>query len=72
MVRERDPSDRRAVVVRAKRDRFAELLGLFAGMNRSMNQICAGYGDAELEVIADFLRRTAAAGEAAAEELGRD
>jgi hypothetical protein len=39
---------------------------------RSMNEICAGYGDAELEVIADFLRRTAAAGEAAAEELGRD
>jgi DNA-binding MarR family transcriptional regulator len=70
VARERDPSDRRAVVVRALRDRYAELLGLYAGMNRSMNQICAGYGDAELGVIADFLQRTAVAGQEAAEKLG--
>jgi len=29
---------------------------LYSGMNSSMNEICAGYGDAELEVLADFLR----------------
>ena len=72
VARERDPSDRRAVVVRALRDRYAELLGLYAGMNRSMNQICAGYDDAELQVIADFLQRTAEAGQSAAEALGAD
>jgi DNA-binding MarR family transcriptional regulator len=72
VARERDPSDRRAVVVRALRDRYAELLGLYAGMNRSMNQICSGYDDAELQVIADFLQRTAEAGQTAAEDLGGD
>src|SRR5213594_2793724 len=62
VARDRDPSDRRAVVVRALRDRNAELFRLYAGMNSSMNEICAGYDDAELEVLADFLRRTVDAG----------
>lgn len=69
VARERDPSDRRAVVVRALRDRTTELMRLYAGMNRSMDDICAGYGEAELELLADFLRRAAEAGRTAAEEL---
>jgi len=72
VARERDPSDRRAVVVRALHDRFAELMRLYSGMNRSMNQICAEYGDTELELLADFLHRTAEAGQVAAEALGGD
>jgi len=72
VARERDPSDRRAVVVRALHDRYAELMRLYSGMNRSMNQICAGYGDTELELLADFLHRTAEAGQVAAEALGGD
>src|SRR5437762_14390596 len=56
IVRERDPSDRRAVVVRLQRDRFGELLGLYAGMARAMNGLLADYSDGELEVIADFMR----------------
>lgn len=72
VVRERDPSDRRAVVVRALRDRNAELLRLYAGMNAAMDRICAGYGDAELELLADFLRRTANAGRSATDELAGD
>lgn len=67
--RDRDPSDRRAVVVRARRDRNAELFRLFAGMNASMDQICAGYTDTELELLADFLRRTTDAGRDATDEL---
>src|SRR5712691_206256 len=43
VARERDPSDRRAVVVRAVRDRYPDLLRVYAGMNRSMNQIYVGY-----------------------------
>jgi DNA-binding MarR family transcriptional regulator len=72
VARERDPSDRRAVVVRALRDRNAELMRLYSGMNASMDEICAGYGDTELELLADFLRRTANAGERATDELAGD
>jgi DNA-binding MarR family transcriptional regulator len=72
VARDRDPSDRRAVVVRALRDRNAELIGLYSGMNTSMDQICADYGDTELELLADFLRRTANAGRSATDELAGD
>jgi DNA-binding MarR family transcriptional regulator len=72
VVRERDPADRRAVVVRALRERGAELFGLYAGMNSSMDRLLAGYQDAELELLADFLRRTADAGRTATDELTAD
>jgi len=70
--RGRDPSDRRAVVVQVARGRGAEILRLFlvdSGMNVAMDEICAGYDDQELQLIIDFLRRTADAGRAAAEKL---
>jgi DNA-binding MarR family transcriptional regulator len=69
IARERDSSDRRAVLVRAVRDRYAELMRLYAGMNRSMNKLLAGYSDSELELIADFLRRTVDAGRNATDKL---
>jgi DNA-binding MarR family transcriptional regulator len=72
VTRERDPSDRRAVVVRALSDRNGELLRLYSGMNASMDEICAGYGESELELLADFLRRTANAGGRATDELAGD
>ncbi|SBW22988.1 MarR family transcriptional regulator [Protofrankia symbiont of Coriaria ruscifolia] len=69
VARERDPSNRRAVVVRALRDRNAELFRLYSGMNTSMDEICAGYEDSELELLADFLRRATEAGRSATDEL---
>jgi DNA-binding MarR family transcriptional regulator len=71
IVRERDAAaaDRRAVAVRALPDRNAELFRLYAGMNGAMDEVCARYSDAELEVIADFLRRTTEAGRAATDDL---
>jgi hypothetical protein len=69
VTRDRDPSDRRGVVVRAVPDRTAELLWLYSGMNGSLGTILAGYRDDELELIADFLRRIADAGRDAAYEL---
>jgi DNA-binding MarR family transcriptional regulator len=69
ITRERDPHDRRAVVVRVVRSRGQELLRMFAGMNAALTEICADYTDAELSVIARFLNQTADAGRAAAEEL---
>lgn len=71
ITRDRDPdaTDRRAVTVRGRRERNAEVLSLYSGMNASIDQICSGYNEAELEVLADFLRRTATAGQAATDEL---
>jgi DNA-binding MarR family transcriptional regulator len=69
VTRERDPDDRRAVRIHATRKRNADLMRLYSGMSRSMNQILAGYDDSELEVIADFLRRTTDAGQSATHEL---
>lgn len=71
VARERDPSDRRAVIIRALRDRTAEVFRLYKGMNSSMDDICAGYNDAELELLVDFLRRTADAGRHATDDLSR-
>jgi DNA-binding MarR family transcriptional regulator len=72
IARERDASDRRAVVVRILRERYAELMRFYSGMNRSMNKILAKYSDSELEAIADFMRRTVDAGRNATDELTRD
>jgi DNA-binding MarR family transcriptional regulator len=60
--RDRDPDDRRAVVVRAAPDRGREIFELYAGMNGSMDEICADYTVEQLELIDEFLRRTATAG----------
>ena len=69
IARDRDPADRRGVVLRALRDRATEVFRLYTGMNSEMDQICAGYSDDELELLDGFLRRTAEAGRTAAEEL---
>jgi DNA-binding MarR family transcriptional regulator len=74
ITRDRDPdaSDRRAVTVRALRDRNAELFQLYSGMNASVEEICADYTDTELELFVDFLRRTTAAGKSATDRLVGD
>jgi DNA-binding MarR family transcriptional regulator len=69
VARERDPADRRAVTVRALRGRIAELLRLYAGMNTSMDDICAQYTGTELQLIAGFLDRTTHAGDQATSQL---
>jgi DNA-binding MarR family transcriptional regulator len=72
VVRERDPADRRGVVVRPRRERGAELLQLYSGMNGAMDEILSGYSDAELELLRDFLHRTAEAGRGATDALAAD
>jgi DNA-binding MarR family transcriptional regulator len=69
VARERDPADRRAVVVRALHVRIRELMGLYSGMNTAMDEICAGYAETELELLDDFLRRCALAGRTATDDL---
>jgi hypothetical protein len=41
-------------------------------MNSSMDQICAGYGETELELLADFLQRSANAGRSATDDLSAE
>ncbi len=72
VARDRDPSDRRAVIVRALRDRNTELFRLYSGMNTSMDQLCAGYSDDQLELLADFLHHTTNAGRNATDDLASD
>jgi DNA-binding MarR family transcriptional regulator len=69
ITRDRDPNDRRSVLVRALRDRSAELFQLYAGMTDSVDAICEGYTEAELELLTDFLRRTVDAGRHATDTL---
>ena len=69
VARDRDPTDRRGVAVRALRDRAREVYRLYAGMNGALDRICADYTEAELELLATFLRRATDAGHAAAGEF---
>ena len=71
VVRDRDPDgpDRRAVEVRVLRERAGELLRLYSGMSAALDEVCAGYTAAELELLAGFLRRTNDAGRGATDDL---
>lgn len=69
VVRERAQGDRRAVNVRIVPGRTAEIFRQYAGMNALMDELCDGYTDAELELIADFLRRAGTAGQLATDRL---
>lgn len=71
IARERDQADRRAVLVRARRERSGEVYRLYGGMRASLDEVCADYDERQLTLIAEFLNRVAAAGERAAEELGQ-
>jgi DNA-binding MarR family transcriptional regulator len=69
VARERDPADRRGVVVRPERTRSGEVLRLYAGMTSSMDEICADYDEETLVILAEFLRRAADAAHHATEAL---
>ncbi len=70
ITRERLIDDRRGIVVRSLPDRQRGLLEHFAGMNTAMDEVCEHYTDEQLEVIVDFLQRTAEAGHVSSEDLG--
>jgi hypothetical protein len=42
---------------------------LYSGMNGTMDKICSGYAETELELLAEFLRSTTEAGQDATTEL---
>ncbi len=69
LARERDPQDRRSVVLRIRRERVGEIFAQYSGMNQAMDDLCARYTDEELTVIADFLARASIEGRTQTEDL---
>ncbi len=69
--RERDPNDRRSVVLKVRPERVGEVFALYSGMNTALDEICATFTDPELQAIADFLAKTATAGQSATRDLDK-
>ena len=55
IVRERDPDDRRAVLIKAVAKRAGEIVRLFVGINTEMSGVLDGYDQGQLETIVDFV-----------------
>ncbi|MFL6110287.1 MAG: MarR family winged helix-turn-helix transcriptional regulator [Catenulispora sp.] len=55
VTRERDPDDRRVVLIQPVRERVGEIVRLFMGMNALTTDLLGKYEAAQLETIADFL-----------------
>jgi DNA-binding MarR family transcriptional regulator len=72
VTRDRDPADRRGVVIRVLRDRRAEVSRHYAGMQGRLTDICAGLDEEELAAVAGFLRSAVEAGRDATDELAGD
>src|SRR5580658_3371002 len=56
--RERDPSDRRKVLVRLAPSALARSAPYFAPMERAMRAALAGYADRDLALLLDFLTKS--------------
>ncbi len=56
--REKDPSDRRKVVVRARSGMTRRIAPLYDSLQREMSALWSRYGDGELDLILDFLTRS--------------
>jgi DNA-binding MarR family transcriptional regulator len=69
IARDRDSADRRSVQVRVLPDRMAELLSWYAPMNSGLERIFTSYSEAELGLLAEFLRRVTEVGQSATDEL---
>ena len=63
VTRDRDPDDRRKIMLHAVDERGGELVRLYGPMARSITSLCSGYSPAELAVIRDFLTRASEAGD---------
>jgi DNA-binding MarR family transcriptional regulator len=60
--RARDPHDRRRVIVEPIEDRLATIASVYEPMSRAFAEVCAGYDDASLAIVLDFLTRAVEAG----------
>ena len=58
--RERDPVDRRRVIVYGSQAEHAKMQPIFTALRKSTREVLGRYSKEQLELIGDFLRRTAA------------
>ncbi|MCU1655769.1 MAG: MarR family transcriptional regulator [Pseudonocardiales bacterium] len=72
IVRDRDKSDRRAVLIRGVPDKQRDIIQLYDGMNSSLDTILETYSDDQIDLLVDFLRRCTEAGHSATEQLATD
>jgi DNA-binding MarR family transcriptional regulator len=57
--RERDPNDKRRVIVHPLPERASDDIGpLYASIGRTFAEMCSRYGEGELALILDFVRRS--------------
>lgn len=57
--RTRDPSDGRRVLVELRTDQLSKLSGAYTDIADGLNEIYAGYSEAQLQTVVDFLRACA-------------
>jgi DNA-binding MarR family transcriptional regulator len=57
--RERDPQDRRRVIIQPSSD-VLSLTAIFESLTRALGDVCSGYTNQELTTILDFVERTVA------------
>ncbi|WP_030453822.1 MarR family winged helix-turn-helix transcriptional regulator [Herbidospora cretacea] len=69
IARERDPHDRRAVLIRPLPDRVPEIVSLYAGMTSALDGICAGYSPEERALLLDFITKVTDAAATAKDSL---
>lgn len=69
--RQVDPADRRRVRVRVRPDAIAPIKAVYAPMQRRMFALWSEYGEQDLGVIADFLKRSTDAAVACAKQVQR-
>jgi DNA-binding MarR family transcriptional regulator len=69
IVRDRVENDRRAVLVRGVPDKQRDIVRLYAGMNRALDEILDSYSDDQINLIVDFLRRCTQAGQMATDRF---
>jgi DNA-binding MarR family transcriptional regulator len=55
--RVRDPDDRRRWELRPLPGRQHDVAALFMPLATAMSELCSGYSDGELDVLADFLTK---------------
>jgi DNA-binding MarR family transcriptional regulator len=67
--REKVPADRRAVLLVADAERAVQIMRLYQPLRDAVEGICADFAPAQLETIAAFLARAAAAGRLATDDL---
>jgi DNA-binding MarR family transcriptional regulator len=72
IARDRARADRRSVTIRVLPDRGMEVFRLYQPMLGAMDDVLADYTQEQLDLIADFLRRSVEAGRTATEKLGQD